>query len=176
VHAKNPKHGSPEYGPLAQPARATIATASSALNNHRPLSLISEYPARIAEITPRDRLAVWQSRGRRAMRPHQKYLSRVFEKTAEAELEAIATDRAANFQPTAPYGQYRLDAGRGHDRSQGRPIVGRHVRASTLRLRRSRWTVRRRWGRSHSRDECAGDRSNAAQAQTVLWAYLWVVS
>ena len=43
VHAKNPQHGSPDSGPVAaQPARAPIATASSAMNNHRPLSPISE--------------------------------------------------------------------------------------------------------------------------------------
>src|ERR1700692_928552 len=33
VHAKNPQHGSPDSGPVAaQPARAPIATASSAMN------------------------------------------------------------------------------------------------------------------------------------------------
>jgi hypothetical protein len=47
VHAKNPQHGSPDSGPVAaQPARAPIATASSAMNNHRRLSPISEDPIR----------------------------------------------------------------------------------------------------------------------------------
>src|SRR5271168_4455375 len=44
VHTKNPQHGSPDSGPVAaQPAREPIATASSAMNNHRP---ISEHPIR----------------------------------------------------------------------------------------------------------------------------------
>jgi hypothetical protein len=43
VHAKNPQQGSPDSGPVAaQPARAPIATASSAMNNHRRLSPISQ--------------------------------------------------------------------------------------------------------------------------------------
>jgi hypothetical protein len=45
VHMKNPPHGSDRLS-LAQPARAPIATPSSAMNNHRPLSPISEHPIR----------------------------------------------------------------------------------------------------------------------------------
>jgi hypothetical protein len=93
VHTKNPQHGSPDSGPVAaQPARATMATASSAMNDHRTLSPISQHPhlttpdqisesgrpapnsTLIAEIRPapsppQDRLAVWRSRGRSARRP-----------------------------------------------------------------------------------------------------------
>ena len=93
MHTKNPQHGSPDSGPVAaQPARATMATASSAMNDHRTLSPISQHPhlttpdqisesgrpapnsTLIAEIRPapsppQDRLAVWRSRGRSARRP-----------------------------------------------------------------------------------------------------------
>jgi hypothetical protein len=59
VHAKNPQHGSPDSGPVAaQPARVPIATASSAMNIHRPLSPISEHPIKIIQVPPQDRLAV----------------------------------------------------------------------------------------------------------------------
>ena len=46
MHAKNPPHGSDSEPPPAQPARPTIATASSAMDNHRPLGRISERPIR----------------------------------------------------------------------------------------------------------------------------------
>ena len=88
MHAKNPQHGSPDSGPVAaQPARATMATASSAMNDHRTLSPISEHPIpiskscragrtrrslpRLRRRCPRRkiRLAEWRSRGRWARRP-----------------------------------------------------------------------------------------------------------
>lgn len=88
MHAKNPQHGSPDSGPVAaQPARATMATASSAMNDHRTLSPISEHPIRspspaapgrtrrslprLRRRCPRRkiRLAVWRGRGRWARRP-----------------------------------------------------------------------------------------------------------
>ena len=50
MHAKNPQHGSPDSGPVAaQPARATLAAASSAMNDHRTLSPISEHPIPISK-------------------------------------------------------------------------------------------------------------------------------
>jgi hypothetical protein len=88
VHTKNPQHGSPASGPVeAQPGRATMTTASSAMNDHRTLSPISEHPIRypspaapgrtrrslprLRRRCPRRkiRLAAWRSRGRWARRP-----------------------------------------------------------------------------------------------------------
>src|ERR1700722_12067833 len=51
AHEKSPARVSGDSGPVAaQPARAPIATASSAMNNHLPLCPISEDPIRWREI------------------------------------------------------------------------------------------------------------------------------
>jgi hypothetical protein len=95
-HGTNPKHGSDSW-PSAQPARATIATASSAINNNRPLSLISEHPP-----LPRRKigLQVWRSRGQRACQKNShgylKKLPGAPELVAAVERGAVSVSAAAD--------------------------------------------------------------------------------
>jgi hypothetical protein len=76
---------------VEQPDRTTIAAASSPMNNHRPISHISEHPLR-SKSRRKIGLQVWRSRG--PARP-AKNLSRVFEKIGDVARGRAAGQRAA---------------------------------------------------------------------------------
>ena len=128
VHTKNPQHGSPDSGPVAaQPARATIASASSAMDNHRSLSPISDTPIR--KVGSQCGI-VWASAPRD---PVLENLAPVFEKNGTQSAQPWSGRSATDFPRCRPRFRESEGTGEGRAPSQGAVERAQRWRASTIR-------------------------------------------